>query len=186
MKIVTAPKGRRGCMSYVDYAAEGEVIPELTPPKTMVTSEPPKAPTPKLTSTLAARPQVYIPSAHYIQSARTNLAPRRSNLQVIAAGDYGGGEILASFEGQGSSTNRPGSVTPAILPPVPVLPQQGQGQLLEQQPVPTFQVVEATSNLTESQVIGYPVQTVHPETLTETESIAMDIMGLFNEPQNTK
>lgn len=91
-KIVTAPKGRRGCLSYIDFGEEEEEDDEQQEQQQTATV---------LTSALHP-PQAYIPSApQYVQSTYT-ITPL-SQMQVLHGGAYGE-EIVAVLD-QGNQSD---------------------------------------------------------------------------------
>ena len=92
-QIISAPKGRRGCMSYIDFGGPEVPAPPTTATATTASTTTTTSPTTTTTtasSTVGAaataaatvqsrpRPQAYIPSAQYIASSRSGV----SHLQV--------------------------------------------------------------------------------------------------------
>ncbi|TRY62622.1 hypothetical protein TCAL_10248 [Tigriopus californicus] len=209
-QIVTAPKGRRGHMSYIDFADAPSPEPEIMQPVT-----PP---------IVHHRPQVYIPSGQYIQSSHQHRVT--SLAQVIGGGDYGELTYYNMTGGGGSATNdftpssnlNPSAVT-SVSGAVSSIPSIGRhnnydsfrgggghlNSMLDPTPLKTTPIesglgtnelttpseAETGPNLNQQTVVfqhsnqshqTFPLHhTVHSQELTETESIAMDIMGLFNE-----
>eukprot|EP00095_Tigriopus_kingsejongensis_P002989 maker-scaffold250_size238258-snap-gene-1.18 protein:Tk02989 transcript:maker-scaffold250_size238258-snap-gene-1.18-mRNA-1 annotation:"zinc finger protein 883-like" len=182
-QIITAPKGRRGHMSYIDYADAPSPQSELKP-ATPIVHDP---------------PQVYIPSGQYIQSSHPS-----SLTQMQAIGDSYG--ELTYYNLTGSTGDiQPASVHQVLeihpQPPQPIETydsypvSQAQAEVMqpvhESEPMEPLEAnVEPPQSYHQTVVFQhsnqshqtFPLQhTVHSQELTETESIAMDIMGLFNE-----
>ena len=103
---MTAPKGRRGCLSYIDFgtAEDDDVDDDDEDKATAIVATAAahnlSSAAPAAAAVVHVAPQAYIPSApQYIQSTYT-ITPL-SQMQVLHGGEYG--EIVAVLGGGGNN-----------------------------------------------------------------------------------